>query len=223
MSGLETGSVRIAELRRRIEAVADLYETRLAAARTAGISPDQLQAYITGRSRPSFIPLARLAEGCNVRLDWLWHGTGPMRVGADVAEAGGAYADAGALVPVRRLPDAGGTAPERVALERAWIVNGLGCAPEALVLVEVRDDAMAPTLEAGDVLLVDTARAASREDGIYVVRGAGGPMPKRLQFGFDGTVRVLSDNPAYRPQALAPEVLERLDIVGRVVLVARRV
>ena len=65
-------------LQERISAVVRLHGGRAAAARAAGISPDQLSRYVQGRSSPGFGTVARMAEGPGVSLDWLWSGSGPM-------------------------------------------------------------------------------------------------------------------------------------------------
>lgn len=72
-------------LRERISAVVRLYGGRAAAARAAGISPDQLSRYVQGRSSPGFETLARMAAGSGISLDWLWSGSGSMFL-ADRAE-----------------------------------------------------------------------------------------------------------------------------------------
>jgi len=52
--------------------------TQAHAAEIAGISPQQLHNIMTGKSSPSLMPVAKLAEAAGVRLDWLISGTGPM-------------------------------------------------------------------------------------------------------------------------------------------------
>lgn len=75
------GSSSPIQLEHRIKAVADLYDTRVKAAGAAGISTDQLQAYITGQSKPGLIPVGRMAAGVGVSINWIWSGQPPMRLG----------------------------------------------------------------------------------------------------------------------------------------------
>jgi hypothetical protein len=61
----------ITELGTRIARIADLYKNRRAAAAAAGVSTDQLGAYIKGENQPRFLTAAALAEEQDVSLDWL--------------------------------------------------------------------------------------------------------------------------------------------------------
>lgn len=120
-----------------------------------------------------------------------------------------ASAGPGALVELESA------APLRLDSE---FVRRLGTRPDALSMIAVRGDSMAPTLEDGDSILVDTG---SREggEGVQVVRHEGVLLVKRLRKTTDGTALV-SDNPAYQPIPVRPG--DRLEIVGRVVWLARR-
>ena len=76
---------------------------------------------------------------------------------------------------------------------------------------------MAPTLSAGDDILVDLADGAERlRDGIYVLRVDGALLVKRLAIHPVGRrVTVQSDNPAY---ADWPDCgLDEIDCIGRVI------
>jgi repressor LexA len=106
-------------------------------------------------------------------------------------------------------------APMRLDAE---FVRRLGARPEALSMIAVRGDSMVPTLADGDAILVDTG-ARDGGDGIQVVRHDGALLVKRLRRA-GREIELVSDNPAYPPVAVAPG--DRLEIVGRVVWLARR-
>lgn len=67
------------DLRDRLLIVLECFPSRRAASTVAGISVDQLSAYVKGRSAPPFIVVARLAVAARVSLDWLATGEGTMR------------------------------------------------------------------------------------------------------------------------------------------------
>jgi transcriptional regulator with XRE-family HTH domain len=69
--------LRTDELGTRIDAISQQLGTREYAASIAEVSVDQLVAYIKGRNKPAFLPLARLAQSAGVSLDWLATGEGP--------------------------------------------------------------------------------------------------------------------------------------------------
>ena len=69
--------------------------------------------------------------------------------------------------------------------------------PELLLMVTVAGDSMSPTLNKGDVVLVDRAQAMVPEDALYVVRIQDALLVRRVQRLPGGKVRVTSDNQAY--------------------------
>jgi Peptidase S24-like len=101
-------------------------------------------------------------------------------------------------------------------------VRGLGNAG-LLSMIKVSGDSMDPTLGDGDDILVDRSDAADRvRDGIYVLRFDGALNVKRIALNPEGrrfTVR--SDNAAYPSWPDCDPT--RIDIIGRVVWVGRRV
>lgn len=189
--------------------------------RLLGRNPAYVQQYIA-RGSPR-----RLAEGDRRRL--------ASYFGIDEAELGGPPARGGGagLVAVPRL-DVGAAAGAgalggderalgRIAFDPAWLRRIASGAPDALSIIRVEGDSMAPTLADGDDILVDRSDAAARlRDGIYVLRVEDALVVKRLALAPDRrAVAIRGDNPAY------PVWPDRdpaaLDIVGRVVWAGRRI
>ena len=88
-----------------------------------------------------------------------------------------------------------------------------GLDPRMLSAIRVEGDSMEATLRDGDEILVDRSPRPLR-DGIHVVRTGDTLLVKRVDLGQPGVITLVSDNPAYRPIALAPDQVE---LVGRVV------
>ena len=138
----------------------------------------------------------------------------------------------GGLVRVARLDvgaSAGGGsfgADERsqghVAFDPRWL-RRLSGDPSLLSLIRVEGDSMVPTLADGDEILVDRGDGPDRlRDGVYVLRIEDALVVKRVAPNPAGrTISVRSDNDAYPgwPDCEA----DRLEIVGRVVWVGRRI
>ena len=107
-----------------------------------------------------------------------------------------------------------------------WVEQTMGLDPRQLALVYVRGDSMEPTLKEGDLLLLDrrgfSVPNRVRSDAIYVLLRGEELVAKRLQCGFDGSVTIQSDNPAYATQVLSAEKSACVQVVGRVVWVGRR-
>ncbi|MDQ3075299.1 MAG: S24 family peptidase [Pseudomonadota bacterium] len=138
-----------------------------------------------------------------------------------------------ALVPVRRSAvrasaGAGALAEDQslrpyFAFDPAWL-RALTAAPgERLTMIRVEGDSMAPTLNAGDDILVDhDALGDGLRDGIYVLRVDEALLVKRLAIHpFGGRVTVQSDNPNYPDWP--DRSLDELTCIGRVIWAGRRI
>lgn len=108
------------------------------------------------------------------------------------------------------------------AFDAGWL-RALTPAPsERLSMIRVDGDSMAPTLSAGDDILIDhDAVGGGLRDGIYVLRVDDSLLVKRLAVHpFGRTVTVQSDNPSYPDW---PDVaVEELNCIGRVIWIGRR-
>ena len=109
----------------------------------------------------------------------------------------------------------------QIGFERTWL-RKLAASPDALSIIQVAGDSMAPTLGDGDDILVDRGDAADRlRDGIYVIRMDDALMVKRLAVRPGQQLSVLSDNPAYPGW---PDVEpDAVSIIGRVVWAGRKI
>lgn len=89
-----------------------------------------------------------------------------------------------------------------------------------LAALVIDGDSMAPTLLAGDSVLIDCSDTRTPRDGIYVIGADGGLLVKRLSVHpVSHRVTILADNPAYPGFPDCDPAAIRL--VGRVIWVAR--
>lgn len=142
-------------------------------------------------------------------------------------------AEYGQLVPVTRTPvrasaGTGSFAEEEsarpyFAFDPKWLKSLTGSPASRLSVIRVEGDSMAPTLSAGDDILVDLADGPERlRDGIYVLRVDGTLLVKRLAIHPVGRrVTVQSDNPAYGD--LPDCSLDEIECIGRVIWTGRKV
>jgi phage repressor protein C with HTH and peptisase S24 domain len=137
------------------------------------------------------------------------------------------------LVSIKRHPVSVSAGPGAVvseelgkpyfAFDERWLKALTTSAPAKLSIVRVEGDSMAPTLNAGDDILVDLGDAADRlRDGIYVLRIDDSVVVKRLALNPMGRrVTVQSDNPAYSDW---PDCgLDEISCIGRVIWSGRRI
>ena len=139
----------------------------------------------------------------------------------------------GALVAIRRRAvrasaGAGAQADDaearpQLAFDSAWLRALTATPSERLTMIRVEGDSMAPTLNAGDDILVDhDDPVAGLRDGVYVLRVDGALLVKRLAIHpFGGRVTVQSDNPNYPDWP--DRGLEELACIGRVIWAGRRI
>lgn len=107
--------------------------------------------------------------------------------------------------------------------DERWLKGLTATPPSKLSIVRVEGDSMAPTLNAGDDILVDHGDAAERlRDGIYVLRIDDALVVKRLALNPIGRrATVQSDNPAY---ADWPDCkLGTINCIGRVIWSGRKI
>lgn len=153
--------------------------------------------------------------------------------GIDEAELGGpglpVVSTSTVMVPRLRLGASAGSGAHadgeersgQIGFEGKWL-RKLATSPDALSIIQVAGDSMAPTLGDGDDILVDRGDAADRlRDGIYVIRMDDALMVKRLAVRPAQQLSVLSDNPAYPGW---PDVQpDSVSVIGRVVWAGRKI
>jgi phage repressor protein C with HTH and peptisase S24 domain len=109
------------------------------------------------------------------------------------------------------------------AFDERWLKALTPSLPSNLSIVRVEGDSMAPTLNAGDEILVDLGDGGARlRDGIYVLRIDDALVVKRVALNPVGRrVTVQSDNPAYPDW---PDCgLDTINCIGRVIWSGRRI
>ncbi len=137
------------------------------------------------------------------------------------------------LISVKRHPVSVSAGPGAIVSEEQgrayfgfderWLKALTATPPARLSIVRVEGDSMAPTLSAGDDILVDLGDAADRvRDGIYVLRVDDTVVVKRIAMHpMGGTVTVQSDNAAYPDW---PDFsFDKINCIGRVIWAGRKV
>ncbi|WP_317617647.1 S24 family peptidase [Sphingomonas daechungensis] len=109
------------------------------------------------------------------------------------------------------------------AFDEGWLKSLTQSPAGRLSIIRVEGDSMAPTLNAGDDILVDLGDCNERlRDGIYVLRADDALVVKRLALHPAGRrVTVQSDNPAYPDW---PDCdIEAINCIGRVIWAGRKI
>jgi len=91
---------------------------------------------------------------------------------------------------------------------------GLTCKTEEIEAINVLGDSMEPTLQEGNVVLIDRTQVKIERGGIFVVATPGGLFIKRLQLKSSGALELISDNSAYVPESVDAKSVR---VLGKVV------
>jgi phage repressor protein C with HTH and peptisase S24 domain len=221
-------------MRDRLSVVADEVGSRRQLSKLTGIGESRLYRFLSGESIPNAEALLAIARGANISLDWLLTGEGNMRpqpswAGTSIRSSEEisqfylvprfnveAAAGGGSLIESEQIVDT-------LAFKMDWIRQTLKVAPADLVLISAVGDSMEPRIKSGDLLLINQSDQKIRDHAIYVLNFGGHLVVKRLQTRHDGTVLIISDNPVYKTEEIAPNEASSLRIVGRVVWVGTAV
>lgn len=163
-----------------------------------------LRQYLNGQSEPTRPALLAIARTAQVSLEWLAVG--------EVNSSG-----RGSSEYVYKEP---------LAFSADWLKAQFPNSHDHLLLAQVPDESMEPTLQAGDLILVDTRDRdfETINHGIFLLQLDNRILVKRLQYVASNTLRALSDHPAYEGFSLSlQDNVSGLSLMGRVVWCGQRV
>jgi len=104
---------------------------------------------------------------------------------------------------------------EYIELDRRLMERVTGNSdPENIEAIHVEGESMEPTLQDGSIVFIDRTQTDPAKEGIFVASTPNGLFIKRIRRRADGRVELISDNPLYSPELLAPDEVR---IVGKVV------
>jgi phage repressor protein C with HTH and peptisase S24 domain len=204
-------------------------------ARSMSVSPSAFRKWLRGEAEPSRERLVALADAAQVSIAWLAKGEGPAPTIARASQGGGGARSAEPargidparfiVLPKQAEAAAAGTGnpppsrpdTEYIAFRHDWVRAVLGIEPDDLILETAVGESMRPTIQDGDLLLVDTTDRTFSSFGVYVLEIAGERLVKRVQRKLDGTLVLISDNDTYQPDHVTGAMLDGVTVIGRVV------
>lgn len=179
----------------------------------AGFSVPTIRKHEDGERVVKRHKAMRYAARYGVSLSWIEFGGGsksesPESLMVPVLDVN-ASAGAGALVDADVQVDS-------LSFRSSWLRSKARGDLTSLRLIHADGDSMSPTIEHGDLMLVDPASHIPAQ-GIFILRLDGALLVKRLTRG-PGHWTVSSDNPLYPPFSVPAD---GLDLVGEVIWFAR--
>lgn len=194
-------------------------------ARLTGKSPSHVYKICRGQSRPSMQYLTDIYQQLNVDITWLLTGDQSDTTGNiknPNAQNDFVYAP---VLDVQASAGFGATGfseelQEQFVFDRQWLSRNLRISGDKLAFIHVSGDSMLPTLENGDMILVDLSQQQLHSNDIYVLNTADGLITKRLKKSGEA-IQVISDNENY-PSWTLDKNDEQIQIAGKVVWCSRR-
>jgi phage repressor protein C with HTH and peptisase S24 domain len=185
-----------------------------------GVNPSTLRVILSS-GNATLDTLTTIARHADVSLAWLVSGDASMSSGSP-SEAGiievpllSVEASAG----VGRSSDGSEELVGTVPFPQIWL-RKLTFNVAALRLLKARGGSMAPTINDGDQLLVDTSVNTVADDAIYVLVIGDQLRVKRVQLLAAGGLTLVSDS-GLSPEMIPASDVSTLHIAGRVVWVGR--
>lgn len=211
----------VARLRRLVAKVGSAN----ALAKSAGLSQSGFQRYLSG-GQPTRKVLIALARAAQVNLAWLMTGEGelesqaatPLDVDKSIRSLTRLPLYKGRRPVADEAPEGNAAAmrPENVAglgFCRFWLSQH-GMDPSCLAGLYMSGNSMAPTIVNGDTILVNIMLQDIIDGEIYALRSGDTVLVKRIQNELDGRLRLINDNPIFKPIEIRRD---DLNIIGKVV------
>lgn len=179
-----------------------------------------------------------LSRALHISPNWLEFGVGPMRLSDESAElpVGGAPGASGGVDPAAyayvrkatsKLSAGGGVIPEeefesqRYAFLRSWL-RSVATSAENCILMEIDGDSMHPTLDSGDIVLIDMGRTEVISDGVFAFGEGDVINIKRIQRAHP-KYRIISDNSDEKKYPCREVEPCDIRIIGRIIWLARMI
>lgn len=214
-------------------------------ARACGIRAPSVNDWLSGKTKTiEGQNLLIAADFLKVQPMWLATGKGSMRKGVngglspDSKEGNVISIDSrrkpldSSFITIPQLDVAGSMGVGRVPPDHIEVIRditvhldwlqtqGLSYSKlENLAIIDGDGDSMEGTFRNGDALLVDRGITEIRTDAIYVFTLEGELFIKRLQRLTGGSLRMISDNPVYPAIMIEGDMLAKVHIQARVLLV----
>jgi phage repressor protein C with HTH and peptisase S24 domain len=206
-------------------------------AKMAGVTPKATSKWMNGESMPGGAKMLAVANALGVRVEWLEYGRGdmvesapPQAAEARIPPRGFELQDDPSYTGVLQLTARGSTGEGDdnphveirgvMAFKSSWLrANNLS--QRHLDVIYANGHSMEPTINDGDVLLVDESKIEPKDGQIFAMQSTTkGTIVKRLvKSDIEGWI-IRSDNPdkaRYGDEALRDGEINEVRIIGRVV------
>tara|TARA_R110002124_G_scaffold284368_1_gene461542 strand:+ start:51221 stop:51946 length:726 start_codon:yes stop_codon:yes gene_type:complete len=225
---LPTSAVEFSdEVGARIKSIIESVGGLVRAGAIAGVTDETVAKWRDGKVKPPVFGLATLAVAAGKSVDWVLFG--PPAHDARVPAAAG-FDEGDEATDFTLVPRVGVSASaghglvalaeeitERLAFKTDWL-RDMGLSPKYCGLLTCSGDSQDPVIKDGALMLVDLRPDQQvRSGNFYIVVLDGDVLVKLVNRRVDGTVELISHNPAYPKELIDSQQLDKLTIPGRVV------
>ncbi|MCJ2112750.1 LexA family transcriptional regulator [Methylobacterium sp. E-025] len=224
----------------RLEAAIEAAGGKAHVSREAQVPLSSLDRYVRAKSEAPSMTLARIAKACGVTVDYLVFGNridailAPALIdvkpstetqivlseGKDTDEDSGFVAIPHLEIRASAGPGLASSqletdAPRQIAFRQSWL-RSLGISPSNAEFIEARGDSMFPTIQDGDLMLLDRGYGEVVNGKIYVLVVNGLVVVKRVSLLAFGGLMLISDNDRYPAETVARDEVNNLNFQARV-------
>ncbi len=181
-----------------------------------GVSARTVGRYEADERSPEKEEFAKLVEA---GADIVWLITGERTALAQIQAIAGRTIDL-PRYEARLSAGAGSSEPEReeidgFAVPEDFVRQVLRRSPRGLIVARADGNSMAPTINDGDLLIIDTTDQRLQNSRIYALSVDGNLFVKRIARSIKAQVQLVSDNKEYETELLPDDVDVR--IIGQVI------
>lgn len=195
------------------EATSDCEMTMSEVAQRVGVARSSAFAWYNGTNAPSHVKLLSLAEILKVTPEWLLFGIGQKDGKTETLKVN-VFDPSGLDQRGAELFNIGQVATQ-MEISKDWLISKFGLtADEPLYLLTAQGNSMRPTIEEGDILLVQPFNGRIQNEAVYVTAIQNLVSIKRFQNAPDGSTLITSDNPSFH--AFTVKQGDDVKIIGRV-------
>ena len=165
-----------------------------------GVSSSTVTTWFNGRNKSiTGTNLINASKVLGVNPNWLANGIGNMHSAAENFQ-NLSFPIINQTELTKKL-----TSLSSIEINLSWLEHELsGVSQEELNLFIVSDNAMSPSLEVGDLILLDTSIRSFSHDGVYVIKHNSHFFIRRMLLQIDGAILIKCDNPDYQNQVINP-------------------
>jgi phage repressor protein C with HTH and peptisase S24 domain len=208
--------VEHSDFQQRMRKLSEIVGNATTLAKLSGVSRASISLYLSGRSSPTRENLVALAKASGINIEWLATGRGPMQ-GRQVPEL-----DDYLSIPVRRTLTEDEDGGRCILLRKDFVTRDITGNSGELIFLRARDDSMSPTIDCGDLVLVDRTSGEISDNSICCLEDGERVLFRRVQRLVNGYWCIRSDNGTYADQILADGDLDRGRIVGKAIWAGKR-